>query len=123
MSTKKKPRAKPAPKAASAKASPMKAGAAKVRHLAAKTAARPADAASSARPAAPPSAPGPASAATHIASESLLTLITANLAALREQITAGGGKRAHAAAAKGDKNLVEAVERLKAGYRKLLRSS
>ncbi len=99
MPTKKNPRAKPAPEPASEKASPTKARAAK--------ASRP--------------APGPAREATPIASGSLLTLTTANFAALRTQLTAGGGKRAHAAAAKDDKNLADTLKRLEAGYRELLR--
>lgn len=123
MSTKKNPRPKPTPKPASGKASPMKAGAAKAQRPAVKTSARLADAASSARPAALPRASGPAREATPIASESLLTLTTANFAALRKQLTAGGGKRAHAAATKDDKNLAEALKRLEAGYRELLRRS
>lgn len=127
MSTKKTPRAKPrAAKKASAKAPPARAGASKTPPPSVKMAARPADAASSARPAAPPGSPGPAREVTPIASESLLALTAANFAALGKQLTAGGGTRAHAAAAKDDKNLAEALEalkRLEAGYRELLRRS
>jgi hypothetical protein len=119
MPTKKNPCAQPAPKPATTKSSRTKAGGAKAQRPSVLTAARPADAASSARRAAPSRVAGPADA-TPIASESLLTLITANCAALRKQLIAGGRKRAHAAAAKDDNNLIDALQRLEAGYRELL---
>lgn len=135
MSTKKKPRAKPAAKSASVKTQSAKAGTAKAPRVTAKTAAHKADAgrstvktaarkpeaARSARSAAPsrasmsPHEPAPA------ASESLLALTTANFAALRKQLRSGGSKRAHAAPAKDDKTLAEALKRLEVGYRDLLR--
>jgi hypothetical protein len=114
MSTRKKPRAKPAS---------AKKGSAKAPLPSVKTAARPADAASSARPAAAPRALGLPREATPAASESLLALTTANFAALRKQLSAGGSKRAHAAATKNDKNLAEALKRLEAEYSELLRRS
>lgn len=71
----------------------------------------------------PRAKPVPAREATPIASEPLLALTTANFAALRKQLIAGGGKRAPAAETKDDKNLAEALKRLEAGYRELLRRS
>ena len=121
MSTK-KPRAKPAPMPASAKSSDMKAEAAEAQRAAVITVARPAEAARSARPAARPRTSGPAAEASPLARESLLALTTGNLAALRRQLNAAGGTRAHAGAAKDKKKLVEALDNLEAGYRELLQA-
>ncbi len=114
MSTKKDPRAKPVPKRASAKSSRMKAGGAKANRPSTKAAARPATLLR---------ASGLERGATSTASESLLTLTTANFAALRKQLTAGGSKRAHGTTTKNDKNLAEVLQRLEASYCKLLRGS
>jgi hypothetical protein len=99
MPTKKGPRAKPSPRPSSAKASSTKGGAAAKRATRRRT-------------------PRPARDASPTASESLLTLTTANFTALRKHLTAGG--RAPTPAAK-DKDLVQVLKHLEAGYGELLR--
>lgn len=123
MSTKNESRGNPEAKRASAKTQPAKTGTAKAPRLTVKTAARRTGAASPTPSTARARASTPSREATPAASESLLALTNANFAALRKQLQAGSGKRAHAAAAKDDKNFAEALNRLEAGYRELLRGS
>ncbi len=86
--------------------------------------AKPTDnAAESVRPTTLTSASQTRQEAFRVASDSLLSLIQVNFAALRKQLHAGRGKRAGATPAKDDDNLAEALKRLETGYRVLLRRS